>query len=180
MGYRKFLGALTLGLPAAVSAHFVTFGNSHTVGGAAHGLVMDGMLGALCASVVALLLGAAYFAAAHRSGSLVAARLGRFLPATPLIALAAAGWFCLIERAEVSHSTPVLLAGTVLVLVAALLRVAVSASLRLLAAVALAFFTLPFAAREPERFASFVWVAPTQQRRHLAISRYSRPPPSFT
>lgn len=56
---RRFLGTRTLGLPGEVGAHFATFGSSHPLEGAAHGVVIEGMLAVLCANVVALFSGAA-------------------------------------------------------------------------------------------------------------------------
>ncbi|MBV9148540.1 MAG: hypothetical protein JO024_01640 [Candidatus Eremiobacteraeota bacterium] len=177
MPTRKFLGALCLGLPAAMAAHFLTFGGAHTLGGAAHLFLMDAMVVAVCASILALCAGALYLAAGAREGSILAARLERFLPSVLALALSAAGWFALIEQGESAHATPIAVAALAILCIAVLLRVALGWGLRLLAAAALCLFTLQFTALERERFDSLSTVIPARKRAQLALSRYCRPPP---
>ncbi len=177
---RKFLAALVLGLPAAVAAHFLTFGGGHTVGGASHVLLMDSIVVVLCASILALCAAAVFFALGTREGSIVAARLEGLLPSALSLAVVATGWFILIERAEEPHAIPLAIATFAVVCVALLLRLALGGALRLLAAVALRLLTVPFAATPRDGFDSFASIAPILKRPQLALSRYSRPPPRFS
>ena len=179
VGFRKFLGALCLGLPAAVAAHFLTFGEAHTLGGRTHLAFIDAMVVALCASVLALCSAAIYLAAGTREGSIVAARVGRLVPSALTLALTAVGWLALIERAEEPHAVPFALAALAVVCVALLLRFFLCSGLRLLAAAALHVITLRFRARELDRFELVVPAAPFYKRPQLALSRFSRPPPRF-
>ena len=180
MPTRKFLGALCLGLPAAMAAHFLTFGGAHTLGGAAHLLFMNAMVVAVCASILALCAGTVYLAAGAREGSILAARLERFLPSAVALALSASGWFAVIEHGEAAHATPIGLAALAILCIAVLLRLSLGWGLRLLAAAALRLFTMPFAALERERFDSLALVIPARKRAQLALSRYCRPPPRFS
>ena len=179
MRFRKFLGALCLGLPAAVTAHFLTFGNAHTLGGATHLALIDATVVAVCASVLALCLGAVYFAAATREGSILASRLDRLVPSALTLAVAATSWFMVIERAEESHATPLALAAIAVICVALLFRFAICAALRILARAALHIFSASFRARQPERFDPVTRAHPSYKRPQLALSRFSRPPPRF-
>ncbi|MBV8363894.1 MAG: hypothetical protein JO193_04960 [Candidatus Eremiobacteraeota bacterium] len=179
MPFRKFLAALALGLPAALAAHFLTFGDAHPAGGAAHLLFIDAMVATVCASVLALCVGAIYIAAATREGSIVAASLDRLMPSALMLAATATAWFVLIERAEGSHALPLGWAAVAVICVALLLRFALGGILRLLAAAALRWFTVCYRSREFDRFESLVRPLPTWKRLQLALSHFSRPPPHF-
>lgn len=96
----RIAGALVLGLPAAVLAHATLFGGGHTTAGAYHAWLLDAVCLSAAFFVLAFAVHAAFSASAVRNGSIVAARLYRFLPALAPVAASAFGWYELIERLE--------------------------------------------------------------------------------
>jgi len=168
-----------LGLPAAVLAHSLSFGSGHTLGGSAHLLVFEATLAAACASMSALLFATIYFAAGRRNGSIVATRMAAYLPGAAGIALAAGGWFGLIERAEPGHGLSLIVAGAAILLSAFVLRSALASLVRFVAALTVAICPPQFANR-----AAFVRLQPVRVSGTtlcpVVTTRLSRPPPHFS
>ena len=179
--YRKFLGALALGLPTAVLTHVLSFGGDHALGGSAHQLVLDLSLAAVCATIAALCAGAIFLAAGSRSGSMLAARLVEFVPSIWSIAGSTVLWFACMESIESPHGFSI--AGLLLILACALCVSAVVRGLLLRCARALAQLAHQamrtcFAPRAPG--AVIIRFAPTPRATTLLIAapNFSRPPPT--
>jgi len=100
MRQARIAGALVLGLPAAVLAHATLFGDGHTTAGAYHAWLLDAVCLSVAFFVLAFAVRAAFSASAVQNGSIVAARLYRFLPTVAPVAISALGWYELIERLE--------------------------------------------------------------------------------
>jgi hypothetical protein len=102
---RRLAGAITLGLPAALLAHTIAFGNDHTMGGSYAQLLS--VLGVT--AVVALTILWLGLCASMRDrlvdGSVLRATAVRFFPSTAGLAIAAGGWFGLAESLEASHDS---------------------------------------------------------------------------
>ena len=103
-----FPAALVFGLPSAIFSHALVFGRDHVLGGETHELLIQvtvalvvGALGAVVAFTLATARGIP-------SGTLVAARLRRFLPHPATLAIAAGAWFALVEAHENAHHSPLI------------------------------------------------------------------------
>lgn len=94
MTMRTIALSVLLGLPAALLAHAGVFHGTHTVGGAAHGILV--ILSIMCAALAA--------AAALSPRSL--RRFGAAPPVAGIVASAAV-WFALIELRESPHTIAV-------------------------------------------------------------------------
>jgi hypothetical protein len=115
---RRWLTAALLGLPAALTAHALLFGNQHAAGGSLHGP-------ALAAAIVA-----AVFVIAVRFRE----RSGRF----EVLAVSTAGWFALLELSEHPHGVAVVPAVIALLAAAILVRATVHFAASSLRAIAVA------------------------------------------
>jgi hypothetical protein len=174
---RRLTAALMLGLPAALVAHLVTFGNQHAAGGAYHGTLL-----ALGASLVAGAVAAGWLLAwsgskATANGSVLAERLGRFVPSYGQLLVAAWAAFALIEWLEPLHGQP--LAPLVFPALAAtvwLARTIVQGLLRVLAAIAVAIASGEL--RAPAPFAlRLIEATPLAVRAPLRGRLVARAPP---
>jgi hypothetical protein len=174
---RRLPAALGLSLPAALLAHLATFGNQHAAGGASHGALL-----ALGASLVAGALTAGWLLAwsgtkATADGSVLAERLGRFVPSFVQLLVAVWATFGMIEWLEPQHGQ--LLAPLVLPALAItvwLARVVVVGLLRVLAAIAVAIASGEL--RAPAPFAlRFIDATPLAVRAPLRGRLVARAPP---
>ena len=175
---RKLPGALALGIPTAILGHTLLFGGSHQLGGSLHELFLDVALVA-CVVVAALFAAVALSGASGAStGSILAARLGSYLPGLWSLLASSGLWYVAIEAAEPEHQMPpVLLIAALLVAAALLVRFAADTLRRAIASIVLLVFTAAFAPRTPafitrRRAAIFTW-----RRRLAADRRFARPPP---
>lgn len=177
MRQARVAGALLLGLPAAVLAHATVFGGGHTTAGAYHAWLLD----AVCLSVgflgLAFTLHAAFSASSVRNGSIVAARLYRFLPSLLPVAISAVGWYELIERLESRSLGVSILTLAVIAASAFAMHLAARAALRAIShAAVLVLGSLPrLDARPP---APRFFAAPPRVAFAVALARpLVRPPP---
>lgn len=180
MKLRELLGALALGVPAAVLAHTLLFGEGHQLGGSLHdtflGIAVAASLGFVVFFVAVASSGAK---TATTTGSLLAARLCAWLPSVWLLAGSALGWFAGIECSETDgHApAPLFLLAVVLVGSALVVRWAAWGILGAIASVTLAARVRPFAGRAR----TFACRRPAPILvgigRIAAHRRFARPPP---
>jgi hypothetical protein len=172
------LGALLIGLPTAVLAHALTYGQGHVLGGSHHENVLQLTLalGAVAAAAAAALTLAS--ARTAQNGSILASRIAAYLPGWAGLAISAAAWFGLIESLESEHQVPALLILVAIAATAWLVRSLTRAALGALAQIAFAIFAVPIAPRSV--FTATQTVAPILVRsRIVGRRRFARPPPFF-
>ncbi len=175
---RELPGALALGIPAAIVAHMLLFGQSHQLGGSLQDLFLSGALAAALGGLVffgSLALAATRF---QCGGSILAARLSSRLPGIVPLAGATGFWYALIEAAEPRHEgLPLLAVVAALACAAVLIFFIARAAVRWLAHIAVVFCTLAFAPRAlafaPRRYERRAF----GKGRIAASRRFARPPP---
>jgi hypothetical protein len=163
MTIRTIAVSVLLGLPAALLAHAGVFHGNHTVGGAAHGILV--ILSIVCAALAA--------AAALSPRSL--RRLGAAPPVAGTIASAAV-WFAFIELRESPHTIAVLPCFVAVCLAAWIVIIAWHGFARAADGVARQFF-----ARLRPPFRQFATICRTPVHAFGSLSPtyrlFSRPPP---
>jgi hypothetical protein len=175
---RELPGALALGIPTAILGHTLLFGESHQLGGSFHELFLDVAL-AGCAVFAALFAAVALSGASSAStGSVLAARLGRYLPGLWSLLASSGLWYAAIEAAEPEHQMPpVLLIAALLIAAALLVRFAADTVRRAIASIVLAVLTAAFAPRLPVFLSRRRAPAMAWYRRFATGRRFARPPP---
>ena len=177
---RGLPGALALGLLASVIGHAAGYGNAHPMGGAYHGTLLALAFAGVGIFVLAALAVAVASAHVAPDGTVVAARLRRWVPGTGVLALATTGWFAVAEAIEGAHAT-----GPSFIIVFALLaaivavRVFALAVISVVSSVAIAIGVPAFALRVYAHGASFerpLSLATAVHSRRL----FARPPPEVT
>ncbi len=169
---RNAATALLLGLPVALLAHALVFGQSHAVGGAMHGAALSGCAFALAVAVALSSRDAA-------QGSILASRLRACAPRVPLMLFSGAAWFAALESCERAHGIPLAAVAVAMVAASLLIRLAISLLARSLAAVALALLAHGEHLHSLER----ACLLPRHRSPHALKSfphtrrLYSRPPP---
>ncbi|MBV8197270.1 MAG: hypothetical protein JO263_03990 [Candidatus Eremiobacteraeota bacterium] len=177
MTLRKVPGALALGLLASLGAHAVLYRGAHAMGAEYHALLLQLAGVGLAALLVAFAAAARQGANGTADGSILAARLGRRLPAPWLVFAAATGWFNLAETLEPHHgSAPIALTALALAGSAWLIVILARGLLGALARVAIAVAKIAFAARTrvARRVLSSV---PPPKPVSYERRRFARPPP---
>jgi hypothetical protein len=171
-------GALALGIPTAILGHTLLFGGSHQLGGSLHELFLDVALAA-CAIVAVLFAVVALSGASGAStGSVLAARLGGYMPGLWSVLASSALWYGAIEAAEPEHQMPPVLLVLALLTVAALLICFTADALRrAIASIVLAVYTAPFAPRMPVFITRRRSTTLVRRRRLATGRRFARPPP---
>ena len=176
---RELPGALILGIPAAIVAHMLLFGQSHQLGGSLQDLFLSGALAAGVGFLV--LFGSLAVAGATHvmGGSVLAAKLMRYLPGLGSLAGATATWYAAIEAAEPHHGgLPWPVVALAVASAAILVFFSSRSAVRAIARIAIAVTGSVFAPRTP----AFVPRRLTQrafgQGRIAANRRFARPPPS--
>jgi len=173
-------GAVLLGLPVALLAHVATYGNEHVIGGSAHALVIE--VGLVLAALAGVVATAACLLSPRcaESGSVLAARLGAYLPGWLPLALCALGWFLGIERCE---SAAFGFDPLTLLWLAAFAFLAVRgarAAARAVATLAVAWFAPARSARTGISNLRYAYAAPLVASRGHVRRRFARPPPLFS
>jgi hypothetical protein len=161
---RKFGYAALLGLPAALLAHVLLFGNEHTLAGSLHGAALS--LGTSFAFFATLL---AAVAAVRRWKS----------PRIHLLAMTggAAAWFAGIELCEQSHAVSFLAAAVAVAFASWLVRVVLLAFAQTFAAI-VAVLTGVFSPAPRQASRAPYTCAPSRSTAHT-LRLFSRPPPAF-
>lgn len=170
-------GAVLLGLPVALLAHVATYGNEHVMGGSQHNLLIGvGFVLAALAGVAAL-AGSLLSSRSAQSGSVLATRIGSYLPAWWPLAICAFGWFAGIERLE----SPTLAFDPLTLLwlgILAFLAIrGARATVRACAALAVAWFAPARAGRPGIANLRFAYATPPVASRGHRRRRFARPPP---
>lgn len=179
MDCRKFPWAVAIGLPVAVLAHMLSFGSSHTLGGNAHGVVLDATLAAVCATMAALFFGGIILATGTRNGSILARRLAAAMPAAWSTFGSAALWLIGIERLEQSHGlSPLIVIASLAVLTLAITGL-LHVGVRALAQVVVSIFAQTFAKQFTPRVATTKPFVATHAAIFVDSTLFSRPPPVF-
>lgn len=165
-GVRRFGISALLGLPAALLAHTLVFGDSHVVGGSFHAYALEGS--AVFAVLAALL------------ASVAAVRGSRcWTPHVGGTALAAGAWLAALELRESPHAIPVALCLFALAAAAAILAAVVHAFAR--AVVTVAQFFDAYAKLESVSFVAAFSARIANRRRALRdFTLFSRPPPALS
>lgn len=172
-------GALVFGLPVALLAHLITFGDEHVVGGGEHGLVVVGAWALTAIVLVGAAASATLSSRRTQSGSVVSARLQAYLPSWAALASTAFLWYLAVERLESPHVSiglPILAA---LALLAYLAIVVGRAVLRAFATLAVAWFApgrMPLSRPAPR----LAYAAPVPALAAPVRRRFARPPPRFS
>lgn len=161
---RKFATGALLGLPAALLAHFLVFGNAHAAGGSAHGALVD----AACAFGF---LAALAFAIA-------ACRRIRIAPSFTPIVLGAASWFAGVEFSEHQSAVPLLLSALAILLCSWLIRATVRAFAHVVVAI-LAAAWIPARRDRGSRRSGYARNTIVRMRPAYRFRIFSRPPPAF-
>ena len=156
--------AALLGLPAALFAHALLFGNEHTLAGSLHGPALEaGMLFGFLAALLA-----AIGAVRNRRAC---------SPGFADIASGAAIWFSLIELCERSHEIPVLLAAAAILFASWVVRAVLLAFRRTIVAIA----AILHEALSPHGVGIVTArsAQPIAQSFAIRFRLFSRPPPVF-
>lgn len=169
------LAAAALGLPSALLAHALVFGNDHAAGGAFQ-------LGVLGLAALAFVVAAALYGARLAQGSVVARRLVDGLPHVAALAAASGVWFALLELCEAPHAIPPLAVIAAIFIGCIIVRAAMRGAARCIASIVLAVssalraFTMPALPSVDLGF--------TPAHAGLALARthrlFSRPPPALS
>jgi hypothetical protein len=165
-GVRRIFVSALLGLPAALLAHALAFGQAHVLGGTLHSFAVQGAAGfALIAAIVA---------------SLAIARGERWdAPHAGAVAIAASAWLTLIELAEAPHAVPLLLCVLAILAATAIVSSVAAGYTHAVAAVVHVFGA--HAKIDAPRFAfAFSSEAPSRRRTLPEFRLFSRPPPAFS
>jgi hypothetical protein len=162
---RRFGISALLGLPAALVAHTLVFGQTHAVAGSFHGLAVG--VGAGFALLAALLAGIA--AARHTRAD---------APHVVITALTAIGWLAALEATESPHGIPVLLCLLALALATAIVATATRACAQTIAAI-VSFFGVRTTARAA-LFAGHARFVVCRRHTIGEIAIFSRPPPALS
>ena len=122
MGLLRVAFGAAAGLPVALFAHTMVFGDAHVAGGAFH-LAVTGTSLVLAGVVALLATGFAIIGGdVARDGSAAAAWAFARLAPTSWIAAASAGWFAAVESLERPHAIPLAATALSLWLAARLVR----------------------------------------------------------
>ena len=177
--FRKFLGALVLGLPCATVAHVLAFGGAHRLGGDAHGVLLNAVLGVACLAFGGLGAGGVRLAALTRNGSIVASALERWAPGTVLLCASTLAFAAGIESLERATVSPILALASIVV--AALVAGSRRRLLRGVARWALAL-AVGFAERAlaPSGIVRRAFSSAPVCPRPVTFRLLSRPPPVFS
>lgn len=175
---RRLLGAIGLGLPAAVLAHAILYSNDHAMGGSHRELfslfASTTVLGFAAFWIVLSLIGRGRIC----QGRVLNAAINQLLPSAESLFAATFGWFWLAESIESGHgSAPAFWILTALLGSSALLKLVVRASLRALAKIVFAADSGDFKSR------SYRCVSIARQPLATApavqvLRLFSRPPPN--
>jgi len=173
----RLSGALALGLPAAVLSHMAIFGGAHEAGGKFHTLVLDGVALSVALFAIALGASAAFSAKFTLDGTIVAARLRRYMPSLLAVAASTVGWYELIEGLERAALLPPAIALVALACAAALVFLLANALIGTVAHAAVAILRAP-SPQDLARYCVRFGAAPlTVRASHLFARRFVRPPP---
>jgi hypothetical protein len=169
-----------LGVPTAILAHTLLFGQSHQLGGSLHGLFFAG---GVAACVIAALVVAILAVAGSRTtptGSLLAFRLSSWLPGVVSLAGSTLFWYALIESAEKPHvaAAPMLLLIATVVLCALGLRTVARGVIAAIASVAISVRLAAFAVRSFSFVPAFPEAICAFAGRIAARRLFARPPPA--
>jgi hypothetical protein len=152
-----------LGLPVALIAHALVFGQAHAMGGERHGLAVYAAI--VFSAAAAVICGLRNARSKH----------ARSLPPTTLLFTAGA-WFATFELTETTHAVPVLLCAAAIVFAAAICGFALRAYAHTVHAIACIV-----SARKEYAPSAFVcrFSPGAFNMRHVlcAFSLFSRPPP---
>lgn len=171
---------MALGIPTAILAHTVLFGDGHQLGGSLHASFVGAAIAVAIGFVVLFSsLALAGAAEAATTGSLLATRLDAWLPRVRSLALCALGWYAAIECSESDGHAPAHFFALAIALIASSLAVRYLAR-----AFVGAIATVTLAARV-RRFAGRAFAfAPRTHDAPLAATgcivsyrRFARPPP---
>lgn len=172
---RTALAAAALGLPSALLAHALVFGNDHAAGGALQSA-------ALALAALVLVAACALHAIRLSQGSVVARRLTERIPHAITLAVTTGGWFALLERCETPHAIPPLAVAAAIAIACFAVLAIVRSAARCIASIALAFTSAlrPFAM--PAVPVIDLGFAPAPALLALARTHrlYSRPPPALS
>jgi hypothetical protein len=177
MRARELPGALALGLLASLAAHGAAYGGGHSIAGPYHAELF-GLAAALGFCSLAACAALAFLGAGHvASGSVLAGRLGRYLPGPfPLLGLTCA-WFAITERVEPHHAQAPVVSLVFFVVVASLaVRELSRALLTALARVVIGVRARSFAKHTDVWVRRVAPVLPASSLLLVARS-YARPPP---
>ncbi|HET7813394.1 MAG TPA: hypothetical protein VFL13_03390 [Candidatus Baltobacteraceae bacterium] len=169
------LAAAALGLPSALLAHALVFGNDHAAGGALQSAV-------LAFAALALVLCVSLRAARLAQGSVVARRMLDCVPHAATLAAASGAWFGIIELCESPHAIPPLAVAAAIAIACFVIIAALRGTARCIATIALAVIT---ALREfvipalPAADIAFA-LAPASLPLARTHRLFSRPPPALS
>ena len=166
-----------MGLLASLAAHALLYRGAHAMGAEFQALLLQVAALSLVALIAAFGSAAWRGAKAIADGSVLAARLGGYLPSPLAVFGAAAAWFVLAEAAEPRHAGTALLLTAAALALAAWLMVAVGRGmLSVLARAAIAIVRCAFAPRtQPLRRVVFRVARPKTPQ--CARRLFARPPP---
>lgn len=131
----QVLSAVFLGLPSALAAHALIFGNAHVIGANAHWML--GPLALLSLLGLLGILAANLHSSTPCGRRCISERLHALVPSAMLAMLATLAWFSAVEAVEPRHAIPALAALVVLgvaLLVQQLLRRAATILVEVVAA----------------------------------------------
>lgn len=175
VGMKTALAAAALGLPSALLAHALVFGNDHAAGGAVQSA-------ALALAALVLVLACALHAVRLAQGSIVARRLSESIPHAITLAVTTGAWFAALELCEAPHAIPPLAVATAIAIACFAMLAVVRGAARGIASIVLAVSSLLREFTMPALPAVDLGFAPAPAA--LAYARthrlYSRPPPALS
>ena len=162
---RRAATGTLLGLPAALLAHMLTFGQNHAAGGRLHALFLDLAFSFVCFAAIAI--------------AVRASRHARHMPANLLwVAMPALAWFCGIEAVEAHHGIPQALSFIAILAASWLVRGVVRAFAHTVVAVIASLWTRVRECQLRVHCARLqTWLPALRPAYRFRI--FSRPPPRF-